>query len=120
MMNSTTSKTIRAIVLTAILTGSTLSPVIARDGGGDGPRQTLYESCDLQKKLDKAETRVTALQFEYRSLSRDLEKAEKGSKEEAKLQRRLKKVSKRLGKERDKAAEYFRQISERQYNGIGC
>ena len=120
MTNLTSSKIIRAIVVTAILAGCAISPAIARDGGGDGPTQTLYESCALQKKLDKAETRVTALQFEYRSLARDLEKAKKGSKEEEKLQRRFKKVQKRLSNERDKAAEYFTQISKRQFNGIGC
>lgn len=124
MTTPTPGNLIRATILIGMLTGTAVPPAFARDGGGGGdgpaPSATVSRDCELQKKLEKAETNVTALQFEYRSLSDDLKKAEKGSKEEKKLQRRLNKVSKRLSKERDKAAEYFRQVADRQFNGIGC
>ena len=122
MTNSVTGKIIRTIIIIGILTGAAIAPAAARDGGSDRPGSGAHISsdCKLHKKLEKHETRVTALQFEYRSLARDLKKAVKGSKKEAELKRRIRKVEKRLSRERDKAAHYFMQISERQFNGISC
>lgn len=120
MINSVFSKLVRATVVAGILASTAASPAMAREGGSDGPGGHTSAGCALYKKLEKAETNVTALQFEYRSLSSELKKAEKGSKEEAELQRKLKKVSKRLGKQRDRAAEYFKQVADLQFDGIGC
>lgn len=124
MTTSTLSKFVRTTVLIGILTGSAMSPAFARDGGGggDGPAPSghVNTDCALHKKLEKAETNVAALRFEYLSLNEDLEKAKKGSKEAAKLQRKVDKVGKKLSKERDKAADYFRQVADKQFDGIGC
>lgn len=122
MTPSAPGKLIRTTILIGMLAGAAVPPAFARDGGGDGPAPSghVNTDCALHKKLEKAETNVAALRFEYLSLNEDLEKAKKGSKEAAKLQRKIDKVGKKLSKERDKAADYFSQVAEKQFDGIGC
>ncbi len=122
MTNSATNKFIRVVVFIGMLTSLAVAPAIARDGENVRPGQTGPAStdCKLHKKLERSETKVTAFQFEYRSLDKDLKKATKGSKEAAKLQKRIDKVGKKLSRERTRAADYFVQIKERLFSGIAC
>lgn len=96
---------------------------VARDGG-NGPRPsqagTPASECKIQRKLEKYEIKVTALQVEYRGLESDLKKAKKGSREESRIGRKLKKVSKELDRARSKVGELFKLILDRQHEANAC
>ena len=110
------------VVALGLLTGSMAAPAFAHEGGGPRPGQTGQKTreCTLHKNLEKHEIRVTALQLEYNGLLNDLKSAKKGSKEETRLNRKIKKVGKRLSKERAEAADLYRQVKEQQIKGFSC